>query len=479
MCQWGCVCVVGVCVCQWGCVCVVGVCVCQWGCVCVVGVCVCCGGVCVLWGCVCVLWGCVCVVGVCVCCGGVCVSVFISSFVSRRKSPAHSAGPGSTYSHSSDSESAVSDSGTSSESDSDRSVPSLTPSLSPARKKKRRRDHTGSRHHHKKGHHSREMVAREREGSRKHKKRRREMAEDLSDGRRQKKKRRHHRSRRHEKTGDSESHLVSSDTATTSDTTHHKKKKKRRRRESDGVDGAAAGVAGEGGLEGEGEGTEMVEEESESPGESLGRERVGGVEVGVAKNPISGEGSPVVSADGDVSEQVNRADGESVNDEGTAVEVEEPAKVVGEGVAGCGTGEEVGVVGRRGSSGDQLLKDIDQLLAEDDDMQPSPSGSGPVGNTLEGTETVARGGGETLGIAAAAAAAPAGENSDQEMAEGERDNVSLHVDSDTIDDNTFSGVGNMEGTSHTSFTTRAKFQNPFKCFSLQDPVPMGWRKGKY
>ena len=396
-----------------------------------------------------------------------CVSV-LSSFISRRKSPAHSAGPGSTYSHSSDSESAVSDSGTSSESDSDRSVPSLTPSLSPARKKKRRRDHTGSRHHHKKGHHSREMVAREREGSRKHKKRRREMAEDLSDGRRQKKKRRHHRSRRHEKTGDSESHLVSSDTATTSDTTHHKKKKKRRRRELDGVDGAAAGVAGEGGLEGEGEGTEMVEEESESPAESLGRERVGGVEVGVAKNPISGEGSPVVSADGDVSEQVNRADGESVNDEGATVE---PAKVVGEGVAGCGTGEEVGVVRRRGSSGDQLLKDIDQLLAEDGDMQPSPSGSGPVGNTLEGTETVARGGEETQSTAAAASA---GENSDQEMAEGERD-VSLHVDSDTIDDNTFSSVGNMEGT---SFHNPCKVSKSVQMFFTAGPSANGLEEGE-
>ena len=392
----------------------------------------------------------------------------LSSFVSRRKSPAHSAGPGSTYSHSSDSESAVSDSGTSSESDSDRSVPSLTPSLSPARKKKRRRDHTGSRHHHKKGHHSREMVAREREGSRKHKKRRREMAEDLSDGHRQKKKRRHHRSRRHEKTADSESHLVSSDTATTSDTTHHKKKKKRRRRERDGVDGAAAGVAGEGGLEGEGEGTEMIEEESESPAESLGRERVGGVEVGVAKNPISGEGSPVVSADGDVSEQVNRADGESVNDEGAVVEVEEPAKVVGEGGAGCGTGEEVGVAGRRGSSGDQLLKDIDQLLAVDDDMQPSPSGSGPVGNT---PETVARGGEETLGTAAA----PAGENSDQEMAEGERDNVSLHVNSDTIDDNTFSGVGNMEGT---SFHNPCKVSKSVQMFFTAGPGANGLEEGE-
>ena len=349
---------------------------------------------------------------------------------------------GLDHSHSSDSESDESDSHSSSDSasESDTSTFSRSRSRSVSPEKKKRRHHASSRklknsHHHRKKH-AREAVQREREresvrerGKERHKRKRRrnEASDEVENRRRHSKRHRHGVTKSRDASLDPYPHQSSDAVSSAaSETLHHhrhRKTKKRKHRHHRQRRGGEEGVQ----EEEEGDGGTVGVERGLAGDEALGVDLSGAVEeegddieVGVVDNSaVSSDpsilGGKVPEGSGEVPEvrvsegtetvdvqhtpdrvvggeepllkgsPVTEVKGDVASGNASSSVRESPLAVAGrEAGSSAGVGRETEGSAEQTGSGDTLLDDIDQLLAEEEggaSEPPRPAGVSPRGDS--------------------------------------------------------------------------------------------------
>lgn len=405
---------------------------------------------------------------------------FFVIIVHRNRSPAHSTGQGSAYSHSSDSESAGSDSYTTSGSGSETDVSALSRSPSPQREK---RHQAISKHRHKKKRTKEALsLEREKEGERgRQKKRKREVSDD-TDHRPKNKRRRHHKKSGKSRDPSTDPLQFSSDAAT-SDTAHrrhrhhHHHRKKTRRHKHRHVQGELAGGDGYGdtgkGSDLEVEGNQADKGEVENPeNHQMEMEQHGGDtnEDDDRSVPISGGGgggSPAITVN-EHTESVAEGGGSGpvsgpTETQTTGKVEEQPVKELAQTdtkveVESQSEGGGGGGVAKRHGSCDQLLDDIDQLLADEqtptleDGFAPFPTTATKAATPADEKEEV-----EKSLVNGSSNTGERDKTPVVDAVEGEVDSVSLHteetIDVDTPDDTAGQTLPTAPVSSHLTSST--------------------------